>query len=59
MVCPNCGTEMKSGYTLQLGFGGSVRVVKKADTPVSDQIALLVCPNCGKLEPFVDYESIK
>jgi len=58
MKCPNCAAEMESGYMLQLGFSGVIRVVKDKDSLASGKVAVSVCPNCGKIEAFVDYESI-
>lgn len=59
MKCSNCGNEMETGYALQLGAAGTIRVVKSEAAPASGRIAASVCPNCGKTELFVDYESIK
>lgn len=59
MNCPNCATEMESGYVLQIGFSGVIRVVKDNDSLCSGKVAVLICPNCGKIETFVDFKSIK
>ena len=29
MNCPNCATEMETGYMLQLGLSGIIRIVKE------------------------------
>lgn len=59
MKCPNCGAEMENGYSLQLGFGGIIRVVRKPDSLTSGRIDVSVCPDCGKIESYVDVKSIK
>lgn len=59
MNCSNCTTEMEHGYMLQLGLSGVIRVVKDKDGLSPGKATAAVCPNCGKLEIFVDYKSIK
>lgn len=59
MKCPNCTTEMEHGYTLQLGFSGVIRVIKDNDSLSPGKVTAAVCPNCGKIEAFVDHKSIK
>ena len=59
MKCPNCGTEMESGYTALLHFGGVLRIVKMDPAlkkTAAAQAAL--CPSCGKLEWYLPHEKI-
>ena len=59
MKCPNCAAEMEAGYILQLGFSGIIRIAKDKDNLSSGKVSVSVCPNCGKIEAFVDHATIK
>lgn len=50
---------METGYMLQLGLSGIIHVVKDKGSLTAGKVAVLVCPDCGKIEAYVDYESIK
>ena len=50
MKCPNCGTEMESGYALYPGFFGIPRIVKLDVGPKDLIPQAALCPSCGKLE---------
>ena len=59
MKCPLCSTEMASGYTALLSFGGVLRIVRM--NPSLNKTAVpqaALCPACGKLEWFLPPEKI-
>lgn len=57
MKCTNCASEMKTGYSLKSNTYGMVRIEKMQ---MKDGIPLVsVCPNCGKVEIYVDVNAIK
>ena len=58
MKCPNCGTEMESGYTLYPGFAGIPRVVKLDIGPKDTIPQVFLCPCCGKREWYLPPEKI-
>jgi len=58
MKCPNCGTEMESGYALYPGFAGIPRIVKLDVGPKDTIPQAVLCHNCGKLEWFLPPEKI-
>ena len=58
MKCPNCGTEMESGYALYPGFAGIPRIVKLDVGPKDTIPQAALCPSCGRLEWFLPPEKI-
>ena len=51
---------MENGYALQLASAGTIRVEKEAEPNLAlGRIAASVCPGCGKVELYVDHQSIK
>lgn len=57
MKCANCGTEMETGYSLKSNTYGTVRIEKMQIKDRMPQAS--VCPNCGKVEIYVDVKAIK
>lgn len=59
MKCSICGTDMKGGYSLVLGYSGTIRIQA---LPVEENIPspdVYICPNCGKVELSVDLKNLR
>ena len=54
MKCTKCGHEMEGGYSFRLHLAGTIRIEKMESKKDSMQPAVYVCPNCGKVEIYVD-----
>ena len=54
MKCTKCEHEMEGGYSFRLHFAGTIRIEKMEMKENSMQPAVYVCPNCGKVEIYVD-----
>ena len=59
MKCINCNVEMEGGYILQLSVGGNIKIVKAGVFRSESCPDVSVCPKCGRVELYVDYNSIK
>lgn len=58
MKCPNCGTEMENNYVLRLGLSGAIKIEKQRNIELQSFLPkILVCPNCGKVDIYVDVQS--
>ena len=57
MKCVKCGHEMEGGYSLRLALAGTVKIEKMEIKKNSMQPEVCVCPNCGKVEIYVDPQS--
>ena len=59
MNCPNCATEMNGNYIFRLGFSGAIKVEKKRKIEWASPLPeVSVCPDCGKVEIYVDLEAM-
>jgi predicted RNA-binding Zn-ribbon protein involved in translation (DUF1610 family) len=57
--CPNCGTEMENNYVLRLGLSGAIKIEKERNIELQSSLPKIsVCPNCGKVDIYVDVESV-
>ena len=59
MKCISCNVEMDGGYFLQLSLGGNIKIVKDDRFSSGACPEVAVCPKCGRIELYVDYNSIK
>lgn len=57
MKCTNCATDMETGYSLKANTYGNIRIEKMQIKDKMPQVS--VCPNCGKIEIYVDVNVIK
>lgn len=54
MKCVKCGYEMDDGYSFRLALAGTVKIEKMEIKKKSMQPEVYICPNCGKVEIYVD-----
>lgn len=57
MKCTNCGIEMEIGYSLKSNSYGIVKIEKMQTKDRMPQAS--VCPNCGKVEIYIDVKAIR
>lgn len=57
MKCVKYGHEMGGGYSFRLALAGPVKIEKMEIKKNSMQPEVCVCPNCGKVEIYVDPQS--
>ena len=59
--CDNCNIEMIENTNLHTDYVGGVKfeeqVFLEKENDVTKRIKARVCPNCGKVELFVDLEN--
>jgi len=59
MKCPNCGKEMETNYVLRLGLSGAIKIEKERNIELQSSLPKIsVCPNCGKVDIYVDVQSV-
>ena len=59
MKCIKCNTEMEDGYILQLSVGGNIKIAKANMFSNASCPNVIVCPKCGKVELYIDYNGNK